>query len=175
VGKYATYLDPSPRSIKRFANLLRFHTSIQKLRQATNEHLEIEGDNESYEEFADMDTLAFWLLLTLRWPLLVRWLQWENEEKLDTDTADDENLLFASQRTGEKAKVLDMIIRESRDRALKQGANSRAFEHMYETWLELAEANTHLNWLKDKELIHLFFDQFSEEHRLERAFLCGVW
>ncbi len=175
VGKFATYLHPSPRSIKRFANLLRFHTSIQKLRQATNEYLDIEGDNQSYEEFADMDTLAFWLLLTLRWPLLVRWLQWENEEKLDTDTAVEDNLLFASQRTGEKARILDMIIRESRKRALELELKSQAFERMYGEWLELSKANSHLNWLRDKELIQLFFDQFSEKNRLERAFLCGVW
>lgn len=175
VGKFAPYLDPSPRSIKRFANLLRFHAALQKLREVTNNYLEIEGDTESYEEFADMDTLAFWLILTLRWPLLVRWLQWEAEDQLDTDLTTDENLMFASNQTREKAKMLDKLILESLDRAREHGDKELCFEKMYSEWLDLHKANQHLSWLKDKELLKLFFDMYGPEKRLERAFLCAVW
>ncbi|MCI4669449.1 MAG: KAP family NTPase [Bacteroidia bacterium] len=175
VGQFAPYLDPSPRSIKRFANLLRFHTALQKLREVTNDYLDIEGEQESYEEFADMDTLAFWLILTLRWPLLVRWLQWEMEENMDTDLSTDKNLMFASHQTIEKARMLDSLISEGLERAHKGRDQENPFDTFYSEWLDLHNANPHLTWLKDKDLIKLFFEMYRETSRLERAFLCSVW
>ncbi|MEO0898247.1 MAG: P-loop NTPase fold protein [Bacteroidota bacterium] len=177
VGKYAAYLDPSPRSIKRFANMLRFHSSLQKLREFKSQgQVNFEGDIEDNSKFADMDTLAIWLIITLRWPRLVRWLQWEQEENFDRHLSHKVEVNFAARDTIDKARFLDTIIRETKW-AYEDGkkGNQHSLSTMEGQWEKLYSQNQHLPWLKDKELVKLFYEEFNEDNRLEQAFLCGVW
>ena len=88
---FSPYLGTSPRSIKRFVNMFRFYYSYQELRS-------LEG-----EAFANPDSLAKWLVLSLRYPQLVRFIQWEREDKI-----------IHSKVPEEKASRLDEIFREFR-------------------------------------------------------------
>ncbi len=162
VKQYAAYLDPSPRSIKRFANLLRFHVSHQQLR-------EVKG-----LDYADQGTLAIWLTLSLRWPQLVRWLQWTDERKFvhgytetDHDAAGQPDPLhLTSKKPLEKAEALDKLL---------QAAQEEELEEAYLHWQRLSRSNEHLHWMGDKELLSLLHERYREESSLARAFECGVW
>ena len=70
LSRYAEFLGPAPRTIKRFANLYRFYRMVQWSR-------ELQG-----LETAGPQALGRWLTLMLRWPQLVRWIQWEGEAQL---------------------------------------------------------------------------------------------
>jgi len=76
LGRYAEFLGPAPRTIKRFANLYRFYRMVQWSR-------ELQG-----LESAPATALGRWLTLMLRWPQLVRWIQWEGEAHLFPEATD---------------------------------------------------------------------------------------
>jgi hypothetical protein len=78
LNRYATYLGASPRTMKRFANLYRFYSLTQLSRQSQG------------LPAASPAALARWLVLMLRWPQVVRWIQWEGEAKLAAGTTPSE-------------------------------------------------------------------------------------
>ena len=78
LGRYAEFLGPAPRTIKRFANLYRFYRMVQWSR-------ELQG-----LDTAPPSALGRWLTLMLRWPQLVRWIQWEGEAHLFLQATDPE-------------------------------------------------------------------------------------
>ena len=83
------FLSSSPREIIRYINLLRFFNSTLFIRQSilpNSEHVDFKG-------------IAKYLLIALKWPQLVRWIQWEG---------DDELIMYNTTR--EKAKFLDNLV-----------------------------------------------------------------
>ncbi len=160
VKAFATYLDPSPRSIKRFANLLRFYTAQQQLRATKS------------LPSADTEALAKWLLITLRWPMLVRWLQWREDQGLNRWTSPDRTdrtWVVQSQRPEAKAQALDKLVDDFRLEQQLDPDDQLVF------WQDLAEANPELPWLGDPDLIRLLTHQHREADRLVHALECGVW
>ncbi len=157
VREFAHYLDPSPRSIKRFANLLRFYTSQQRLREtkSTPEHL---------LPSADTAALAKWLIITLRWPLLVRWIQWREDQGLvrHDGEAKAEGVLF-SRHPEEKARALDQLV----------SAMPEEDPELY--WQQTADANRDLPWLADQDLYRILTERRRPEEALIQALACGVW
>ncbi len=160
---YEKFLDPSPRSIKRFANLLRFHSSYQELRQAKNLN------------YANSDTLAFWLILSLRWPQVVRWLQWYDEREFfqisnfaqDHDSDQDTGNYFVSKSPLEKAQMLDLHIQEIQ--------KLLDFDKAFTNWRKLGAKNNHLAWFNDKELLKLLYEKHNRNSSFEKAFKYRVW
>jgi hypothetical protein len=71
--RYGKFLGGNPRTMKRFANLYRFYRLAQWSR-------ELQG-----LDSASPSALGRWLVVMLRWPQLVRWIQWESESQLDGD------------------------------------------------------------------------------------------
>ena len=172
ITKFAEFLSPSPRSIKRFANLLRFHTSYQELRK-------LKGMPN-----ANLETLTIWLIISLRWPKLIRWLQWHNEKGLknfdfkmklpeDSDGAlSDYNFeIFVSNDPEEKAKYLDEILTFAID------DKKNSYTIAYELWKSLIDVNEapHLNWLNDKSLFKFLYEQHNKETSFQNAYECGIW
>lgn len=154
VREFATYLDPSPRSIKRFANLLRFYTSQQQLR-------ETKSTTSHPIDFADTAALAKWLIITLRWPMMVRWLQWREDLGLyQPDPIGEPMLVLSSNIPEDKARELDLLV----------------FPGMGDAYYEsIAKVNPHLPWLADKDLIRILTEKNRPEDELLRAFQCDVW
>lgn len=154
VKEFATYLDPSPRSIKRFANLLRFYTAQQQLR-------ETKATSTTNLAFADTGALAKWLIITLRWPMMVRWLQWREDLGLfQPDPLGEPMLVLSSNIPEEKAKALDLLVLPG-------------MGDVY--YANLAAVNPHLPWLADHDLIRVLSEKSRPEETLLRAFECDVW
>lgn len=167
VKHFSTYLSASPRSLKRFANLLRFYHIQQRLR-------ELQLGREANFKSASTGALALWLLIALRWPQLVRWVQWEYERKL-----------IVSRNCEEKARYLD----EAMDRVEHQDPKDENAAYQY--WLsELLSPATGTQfeeepdveseaalypWMRDKELFQTLYKNRSKGNRLQEALVCGVW
>ena len=82
------FLSSSPREIIRYINLLRFFNSTLFIRQSM-----IPDSTQ-----IDFKGIAKYLLIALKWPQLVRWIQWEG---------DDDLVLYNT--TKDKARFLDQI------------------------------------------------------------------
>jgi hypothetical protein len=64
----ASNFSDNPREIKRFMNTFRFQYFLLKARQIKSEN-KVEDPLSKYQ-------LKRWVILSLKWPELVRWLQW---------------------------------------------------------------------------------------------------
>lgn len=152
ISNFSDFLDTSPRGMKRFANLLRFYDSQRIVRRMNAGSLQ--------SEFPEFDVLGRWLVINLRWPQMVRWIQWEREEIL-LYTVDPEK----------KAEFIDKMI----DEAIRDDETNR-----FENWkqrldkLEL-EKKKHLLWLYDRDLFALLTSNASPDASLKKALECDVW
>ncbi len=156
VKEFATYLDPSPRGIKRFANLLRFYTAQQQLRETKS------------LPSAGTEALAKWLIITLRWPMLVRWLQWREDQgifhPINLDAFGQPQRILRSHIPEDKARVLDELVQEG---------PPDITDDPY--WQSLSQNNDHLPWMADKDLVRILTEKNRPEDQLSRAFECDVW
>lgn len=158
VRAFADYLDPSPRSMKRFANLLRFYTTQQQLRQTKSTVVQP-------IPFADTKALAKWLIITLRWPMMVRWLQWRDDLELLRPIPNQEpERILHSRIPEDKAQALDQLIRD---------APPLGMQDSY--WADVARANPQMSWLADRDCIRILTETNRPEEMLIRAFECDVW
>lgn len=152
VANFAGYLDTSPRGMKRFANLLRFYDSQRIVRRMDK--------NLMQSEFPEFDVLARWLVINLRWPQMVRWIQWEREEVL-LYTVDPEL----------KADFIDRQLDKITD---------TDFENAFEEWTKILngkklDEKKHLLWLYDRDLFKVLWSDRKPEARLKKALECDVW
>ena len=85
--RFAPYLGATPRAIKRFVNLYRFY-------RFTQWSCELQG-----LPSAPPTVLGRWLVLMLRWPVIVRWIQWGGEP-----------VVMPHASPQEKAVVLDDLV-----------------------------------------------------------------
>jgi hypothetical protein len=145
------YLSSSPREIKRYVNLLILHNVHQYLRY----HMSLEVPSNK--------DIAKWLLISVKWPQMVRWIQWENEDKLvHYNTPVD------------KANKIDMLI----DKFLTENPDlDISTPTALEKWTEflIREKADSLKWLKDKQLIQVLMAKTEETAPLEHAIRCRVW
>ncbi len=137
--KYTPYLGTSPRSIKRFANLYRFYSLAQLMRQSQG------------LPAAAPSALARWLVLMLRWPQLVRWIQWETGAHIGNGF----NPL-------DKARFFEKNVAES---------------DVFEKWLGSFDKKEleKVNWLRDPELYNFLKADSLSEEALHIAIEVGVW
>lgn len=162
---YAPFLEDSPRGLKRFANLLRFHTAIQQLRIR---------DGVSHASTA---ALAKWLTINLRWPQFVRWLQWSKEEhQLTIQTEKNDSTKIRNAVHGlapkEKATRIDTLM----DQLPYIEKSPENLEELFQSqWLEKMKYFPQVPWLSDIELFEILYIKRSHESRLERAILVDIW
>jgi hypothetical protein len=158
VAVYADFLGGDPRSLKRFANLLRFYGSHQYLRMTLGQpHVQI-------------STLARWLAVMIRFPKMIRWIQWEDDSSLTSQ--------LSPQR---KAAAIDGL-------AAKLPADATA-EVAYRQWLtqtlDFAQHKDHPaglplsavhdgHWLKSKLFVELLLLNPNEEANFTNALTCNV-
>lgn len=95
IEHFSAYLTTSPRMVKRFVNLYRFHRFIQ-----------FTGQN---KEMLNTDATAIgkWIIIMIKWPQLVRAIQWDAEK-------DFQNEALPSQRAANFEKdIADCLSYES--------------------------------------------------------------
>jgi hypothetical protein len=150
-NKFAVFIDNAPRSIKRFANLLRFYNVHQQARR-------ISSSPQEQSEFAATETLAKWLVINLRWPQMVRWVQWEHED-----------ILLYSSDPEEKAGKMDELL------------NNDDAKISYENWksmldkLNQVKEQKRLAWLYDRDLYDLLSKNSTVNSQLTNAIRYNVW
>jgi len=158
VAVYADYLGGDPRSLKRFANLLRFYGSHQYLRMTLGQpHVQI-------------STLARWLAVMIRFPKMIRWIQWEDDASLSSQ-----------QSPGGKAATMDKL--------LKAFDNNGDIDVAYQLFLgQKIEFLTHKDypdgmpiaavhdshWLKSKLFFQILHINRADEASFVNALHCNV-
>jgi len=131
----------NPRDVKRFVNSFRFYYFLRSALQARQ------------AEAPSVDQLSRWILLSLRWPAIVRWLR---STELDSENPKANGLA-----------ELVKLVEESKDEA---------------NWEEGAAALIGLDekdraWMSDKQLFAFFKDehQLPETERLSSSIGKGLW
>ncbi len=137
--RYAPYLGTTPRTVKRFANLYRFYRFSQWSRQ-------LQGF-----EAASPAALGRWLVLMLRWPQLVRWIQWEGEAPS----------LNAAEALS-KAEAFEKLVEDSTN-----------FEDWSKAWQDKKIDKLKLE--RAPQLYELLRERQDEGERIVNALHLGVW
>jgi hypothetical protein len=136
---YSNYLTASPRLIKRFANLYRFYRFIQ-----------FASLDKDFAKVKARD-IAGWIVISIRWPQLVRCIQWDTEN----------NYLHGATPL-DRAKFFD----------------SRISSHpLYDTWVKSIEEDYQDNipWLKDPSLFEFIKNISTKSNKLQVAIQVGFW
>lgn len=142
----------NPREVKRMVNLARFYLSLRNARREADPSWR----SPNLEEYAR------WIALTLRWPDMVRWLQWGADEA--TWSSDAVNL--------------DLVVR--RLRRLEATAD---YAKSPKDWSVLLGLNLHLSdaeridWTHDPKLFEFFKREssFGQDDRLSTAAQREFW
>jgi hypothetical protein len=139
LNQYGQYLRNTPRAIKRFANLYRFYRFTQLSRSLQK------------AESASAKELGVWVTLMLRWPHIVRFIQWETE-------VDALRGFLPSM----KAELLETSINNS---------------GTYDSWKNKLEELKldKIEDIKDKRLFEFLFDAVTSGTGLRRAIEVGIW
>lgn len=70
IRKISAYSVGNPREMKRMVNLARFYLALRSARRLRDDGWRA----------PDLDQYARWIAVTLRWPDMLRWLQWGADE-----------------------------------------------------------------------------------------------
>jgi hypothetical protein len=152
IRKLAAYSVGNPREMKRMVNLARFYLALRSARRQRNERWRA----------PDLDQYARWIALTLRWPDMLRWLQWGADEAH-----------WASEQQG-----TDLVVR--RLRALETHASNSRNPDKWRALLkdELnVPVDSESNWARDPKLFEFFTAEsvMPAGKRLSDAAACGFW
>lgn len=145
------YLSSSPREIKRYVNLLTLHNVHQNLRFHNSQLIPTNKE------------IAKWLLISLKWPQLVRWIQWENEQELVSLNTPEE-----------KAKKLDDLIHNFIKQQPQIAQIDKELLTAWKDYLKAQNINSK-QWLKDKQLFQVLISEHGKDGGLEKAINCRVW
>lgn len=153
VGLYSSFISSDPRSLKRFANLLRFYCSYQFLRMKKG------------EKYVEVKVLAKWLAIMVKFPQLIRWIQWDAENKLGTNTSAED-----------KARIIDELVSEFIEQE-KIGDG-------YDSWLNLSFLHnkdssaltvfSDIPWMKSRKLFEILMHE-ADDGNFKNALECNVW
>lgn len=145
VVRFSGFLQDDPRTLKRFSNLLRFYNSYQVLRKSKGQpHLPIQF-------------LGKYLSLMLRFPQLVRWIQWDTENK------QGHNISSLA-----KAELIDAAI-----------ANIAGLANVDRIkWIEydgIASLCDAYPWFRSRRLADILMSELHSDATIRNALRCNVW
>jgi|GEM_PF-3125115 len=163
VAQYSSFISSDPRSLKRFANLLRFYSSYQFLRMKKN------------QRFVEINVLAKWLAIMVKFPQLLRWIQWDSENKSGINTSAED-----------KAMLMDELVKDFQLNGML-GGETNSNKH-FESWLNFdvpksfyptqpsfkINAFTDMPWIKSRKLFDILMKE-SEQGNFKNAIDCNVW
>jgi hypothetical protein len=131
----------NPRDLKRFVNLFRFYYFLRAAREGRK------------EQVPSLEQMCRWIILSLRWPEVVRWLRHPSRQNKTSRSP-----LAALENLGATSK--DIVGWQQRAEA--------------ELGLKPAEAS----WLSDEGLLKFFQKEASSHNEQERLSACagmGLW
>jgi hypothetical protein len=131
----------NPRDLKRFVNLFRFYYFLRAAREGRK------------EQVPSIEQMCRWIMLSLRWPEVVRWLRHPSRQKSVTCSS-----LAALENLGAASK--DIM-------SWQKGAES-----------ELGIKPSDASWLSDENLLRFFQKEASSYQARERLSACtgmGLW
>ncbi|WP_080970986.1 KAP family P-loop NTPase fold protein [Burkholderia cepacia] len=152
VRELGRYSAGNPREIKRMVNLARLYLALRNERRRVD----------PFWRAPSLEQYARWIALTLRWPDMMRWLQWGADEAV-WSVEDNSTALIVR-----RLKVLEAAASET---------------HTVAGWAELIEGellldkNDAVEWRKDPKLFELFRNcsQSPPGRRLSAAAEIGFW
>lgn len=155
--EFGPYLGSSPRSIKRFVNMFRFYYSYQELRKLQN------------MPSSSARALAKWLVLSVRCPQMVRFIQWEFEENF-----------VNSNEPKAKAVRFDKLISEFKSKLNGKMPANGDFSLDPEISARWRGAVDDLKvkdfeWLKESDILQLLMRYDRSDDALVKALECNVW
>jgi len=131
------YLSDNPRTIKRAVNLYRFHRFTAFARQASTLPLDV----------ATPAQIGRWIVVIIRWPHFVRWLQAGRDDPVAPDQDPAARVLALAAGAGGPAALRDA---------------------MHEDGIDAP-------WTDDSELLEFLLAKTSPELRLDLAARRGLW
>ncbi|HWK07416.1 MAG TPA: P-loop NTPase fold protein [Puia sp.] len=157
VSAYAPFISSDPRSLKRFANLLRFYCAYQFLRMKKG------------QPYVEAPILAKWLAIMLKFPQLVRWIQWDSENRSGIHSASEE-----------KVKLLDDLL---------EGFFKNKEDPEFTGWLKYEVPASLSNngevflitqfddvpWLRSRKLFDILVNEQNVLSSFKNALKCNVW
>lgn len=151
IRKIAGSAIDNPREMKRMVNLARFYLTLRAAR----------CEKEPEWRPPSPDQYARWIILTLRWPDMMRWLQWGADETHWPNESGDSPLVVRRLRALEECAATS--------------ATAAKWQEVLTTRLGLPEQEKG-NWLRDVKLFEFFQNEaeFVEE-RLSEAAARGFW
>ena len=146
------YSAGNPREIKRMVNLARLYLALRNERRRVD----------PFWRAPSLEQYARWIALTLRWPDMMRWLQWGADEAIWS--AEDNGTALVVRRL----KVLEAAASETSNVA------DWAAKIEQELYLDKDEA---VEWRKDTKLFELFQScgRLAPGRRLSAAAEIGLW
>ncbi|WP_164467317.1 KAP family P-loop NTPase fold protein [Caulobacter flavus] len=150
VRRAAGLMSGNPRELKRLANVARLYLRLRDSRH------DIDGDWRA----PNLDQYARWIALTLRWPDMMRWLQWGADEAAWTPLESTKALGVRRLRVLEDQAALNV--------------EADAWQKAVATRLKLPDE---IDWLRDPKLFE-FFDREADtpaEARLSAAAELEFW
>jgi hypothetical protein len=145
------HLSSSPREIKRYVNLLILHNVHQYLRY--HKSLEVPSNRD----------IAKWLLISVKWPQMIRWIQWENEDKL-----------VSNNTPTEKANKIDALVNKFLENYPDLEVGSLMAMEKWSDFLKQEKAES-IKWLNDKQLMQILMTKTEDTAPLEQAIRCRIW
>lgn len=182
------YLSSSPREIIRYINLLRFYNASLFIRQSDNPGIEI----------LDFKAIAKYLLVALKWPQLVRWIQWEGDEEIVIYNTTRQkahfldNLIADFAKDGPNKKAYEKYTTEKYkpdpSETEQQQATDTLFTH-WSTWCDSKLSKTNatpipddkkpppkkLPWLYDKQIMEVLFHKDTTQATFQKALASRIW
>jgi hypothetical protein len=139
IETYSKYVGNSPRMIKRFVNLYRFYRFMQ-FASSDKKLIDI-----------DADSIGRWIVVIIRWPQLVRCIQWDTEK----------NFLNGSTPI-ERANYFESEINKSAEFTLWQEFINKSYQD-------------EMPWLEDRSLYDFIKNTGNANNKLGRAIEAGFW
>jgi hypothetical protein len=147
VSKAAIHFSNNPREIKRFMNMLRFYRYIMEV---------IDNSKDS----PSLDQIRRWIILSLKWPQLVRWLYWSNSESNNTNNQSNNS----SNSTRKKLEMLERFATEITNQ-------DKWIEKLKEIF-SITDDDSSFSWIRDNN-IRKFFATENIEYK-ERPLSSGA-
>ncbi len=174
------FLSSSPREIIRYINLLRFFNSTLFIRQSMGktEPVEFKG-------------VAKYLLIALKWPQLVRWIQWEGEDDLVLYNTTTDKARFLDEITRTFTETQNVLLADYyriRESEKEQKTELQLLtEKLYDQWslhidlkIKISKDSTDktgkkLPWLYDKQIMEVLMHKDIAGSTFEKALLSKIW
>jgi len=136
---HSNYLTGSPRLIKRFVNLYRFYRFIQ-----------FASLDKSFANIKAKD-IASWIIISIRWPRLVRCIQWNTEGNYLNGTTPQDRAKFFDEKISDHST--------------------------FDSWAKSIEEDYQNNipWLKDPTLFDFIKNISTKDNKLQVAVQVGFW